>query len=169
MSSSCTSRGGGLLLDLGHARAAPRRRDAAQLGHERQVAPDGHLVVERRRVGQKADARADLVRVARDVDAVDGHLAGGRQEHAAEDLERGRLAGAVEAEEADDLAALDGEGEVADGGVLAVVLGQSFDFDHGGGGDGGSRAYADRRRIMHEVVASVKSWNGFSYSRPRVC
>ena len=42
------------------------------------------------------------------------------------------LAGAVEAEEADDLAALDGEGQVADGGVLAVVLGQAFDFDHEG-------------------------------------
>ena len=27
---------------------------------------------------------------------------------------------------------LDGEGEVVDGGVLAVVLGQAFDFNHGG-------------------------------------
>ena len=65
-----------------------------------------------------------------DVEAVDRHAARGRQQHAAEHAQRRRLAGAVEPEEADDLALLNGEGEIADGCVLAVVLGQTFDLDH---------------------------------------
>ncbi len=97
---------------------------------KRQVPPDRHLVVERRRVGQEADPPANLVGIAGDVDAIDRHLAGGRQEHAPQHLQRGALPGAVEAQEADHLAALDGEAEIVDGGVLAVVLGQSFDFNH---------------------------------------
>ena len=122
--------GGGLLLRFGHRARRVAGGDAAQLRGEGQVPPDGHLAVERRRVGEKPDAAPHLVRIARDVDPVDGHLAGGRQQHAAEDLQRRGLAGAVEAEKADDLAAIDREVEVVDGGVLAVVLGQSFDFNH---------------------------------------
>jgi hypothetical protein len=74
------------------------------------------------------------VRVAGDVDSVDGHLAGGRQKNAPQDFEGGRLAGPVQAEEPNDLTSLDAEVEVVDGGVLAVVLGQSLDLDHGGFG-----------------------------------
>ena len=60
------------------------------------------------------------------------HPAGGGQQDAAQHLERGGLARAVEPEEADDLATLDVEGEVANRRVLAVVLGQPLDLNHGG-------------------------------------
>ena len=85
--------------------ARPRRRDAAELRHEGEVRADRHLVVERRRVGQKADALADLVRVARSRRA--------RRSATRPDVGRStqprifrvvRLARAVEPEEADDLA-----------------------------------------------------------------
>jgi hypothetical protein len=43
-----------------------------------------------------------------------------------------RLAGAVGAEEADDLAFRYGKGEVVDDGLRAVALGDRFESNHGG-------------------------------------
>ena len=106
--------------------------DPAQAGDKGQVGAHGHLVVERGQVRQKADPLADLMGVAQDVEAVDLSAAGGGKEYAAQDLEGGRLARAVETEEADHLALLDGEGKVPDRRVRPIVFGETFDLDHGG-------------------------------------
>jgi len=66
------------------------------------------------------------VRIARNVDAVHRHLAGGRQKDAAQHLQRGGLPGPVQAQKANDLALLDAEVQVQDGGVLSVILGQTL-------------------------------------------
>jgi hypothetical protein len=119
-----------LELGVGHSLVRLRGRNAAQLRHEAEITPHRHLAIEGRRVGQESDAAPHRVRILGDVDAVDGHDAGSRQQDAAQHLEGRALAGAVQPQEADDLAPRDAEVEVRDRGVLAVVLGQTFDFDH---------------------------------------
>ena len=111
------------LLDLGLAHAA-------ELAGEAQETIDPHLGVERWVVRQVADQLPDLVRLGLGVEAADGDATRGRQEQAAQKPERGALAGAVQPEEADALALLDLEVQVADGGVLAVILGDAVDDDH---------------------------------------
>src|SRR5439155_922839 len=54
--------------------------------------------------------------------AVDLQVAGGLVEGAGQDLEEGALAGAVGADDADDLAAIDLEGHVLEGPEIAVAL-----------------------------------------------
>ena len=119
-----------LLLGLGDAGGHLARGHAAQPRHEGEELPHPHLVVERRRVREEADALAHLVRVAHHVVAVDDGPPRGGQQHAPENLQGGRLPRAVEPQEADDLAPLDAEGEAADGRVAAVVPGQPLDVDH---------------------------------------
>jgi hypothetical protein len=62
--------------------------------------------------------------------AVDGGGARRGGVEAEDHPHRGRLAGAVRAEEAGDDAGADGEAEVVDGELLAVGLGEVGDFDH---------------------------------------
>src|SRR5690606_32990668 len=57
----------------------------------------------------EADAGARLPVVADNVEAVDGDGAGGRVDEAADDADQRRLAGAVRAEQGEDLAAIDVE------------------------------------------------------------
>ncbi len=64
--------------------------------HEKLV--HGHLAVERRRVGQVADAAPDLVRLIDDVDPVDEDRPRRGEEVAGEHAQRRRFSGAVQAE-----------------------------------------------------------------------
>jgi hypothetical protein len=114
-------------VDLGPDRAA---RHAPDLGGEAQVVVDPHLGVERRRLGQVADLAAHLERVLDDVEPVDRGLAGTRQQVAGQDLHRRRLPGAVGAQEADDLAPRDLEGDSLQGLGGAVQLRQILNVDH---------------------------------------
>ena len=61
------------------------------------------------------------LRLAAQVGAGDGRLAGGRREERREHPERGGLAGPVRAEEAEDLAGADVEVDAADGFDVAAL------------------------------------------------
>ena len=74
----------------------------------------GHPAVEPRVLGEVAELAAVLAG-SRDRDAVDRRAAGRRAGEAGEDLEGGRLAGAVRAEKAEDGAGRHVEGEVGQG------------------------------------------------------
>ena len=81
---------------------------------------------------------APRVRGMRDhVDAGDAHLAGGGQRTRGADADSGRFAGAVGAEQAEDLALVDGEVDAIDGDYALFALvnfGQAGDFDDHLGG-----------------------------------
>jgi hypothetical protein len=77
---------------------------------------------------------ADVVPLAGNVEAVHAGGAGGGTRQRAEHVDRRALAGAVGAEEAEDLAAGDGERDAADGLDLAVGLDEGLDVDGGWGG-----------------------------------
>ena len=92
---------------LGAAEAVEPRRVA-------QVLAAGQAAVEADRVGQVADASLDLARVARRVETQHRGLALGGLGQAEEHQDGRRLAGAVLAEEPEDLARVDLEVEVVD-------------------------------------------------------
>ena len=74
----------------------------------------------------RAEARAVL-----QIDAGHPQRAAGRRQQAAEHAEGRGLAGAVRAEQAEDLAGLDGEADVVDGGERAELADEVADFDDG--------------------------------------
>ena len=122
MTSSRTPRSAVALGDLVDPLARLGAGEAANLGGEKQIFGDRHLVVERRMIGQVPHPRAHVVGVIDDVEPVDPHAPRGRQKIASQDAQGGRLAGAVEAEQADDLPFGDGERQRADRFAIAVVL-----------------------------------------------
>jgi hypothetical protein len=112
-----------LIADHVVAHAAERRRDRdlvdplarfgagepADLRGEEEVFGDGHLVVERRVVGQVSHPGAHVVGVVDHVETVDPNAARRGKQVAREDAKGGRLAGAIQAEKADDFPLGDGE------------------------------------------------------------
>src|SRR4029078_2932095 len=65
--------------------------------------------------------------------AVEPDLARRRCDHTGDALDQGRLAGAVRADQAVDLARLHVEIDTAQGAHAGILLGQSADLEHGGG------------------------------------
>ena len=115
---------GDALLALGEAKADQPRGVAQIIG-------GGEIVVEADRVGQIADAPLDRKRLARRIEAEHAHLACrdvGQPEH---HQDGGGLAGAVGAEQAENLAAADGERDVVDGDRRSVGLGEALGLDDG--------------------------------------
>ena len=100
---------------------------------EAEVLLGGEVAVERRVLEHESDVPADVVAFAGDVEAAHAGGAGGGPRKRAEHVDRRALAGAVGAEEAEDLAGSDGERDAADGLDLAVGLGEVFDLDGGWG------------------------------------
>src|ERR1051325_4760972 len=96
---------------------------------ELEVLEHGEVAVERERLRDVADVAAHLLAFLFDVEAVDAGVAGGGDEEAAEDADERRLAGAVRAEEAEDLAARDLQRDVVEGADGAEVLGDVLDVD----------------------------------------
>jgi len=94
-----------------------------------EVLPHRELVVERKRLRHVADATARLEVAGIDFLAEEPGLALGGREQPREHLHRRRLAAAVRAEEAKDLAAADAEAHVVDGGEAAEAHRQVFRFD----------------------------------------
>src|SRR5262249_23741977 len=80
---------------------------AAQIGGEAQGFEGAHLRIERRALGQVAEAGPHLERLIEHVVSVDARGAARRRDEARQDAHRRRFAGAVRAEEAYDLAAFD--------------------------------------------------------------
>jgi hypothetical protein len=97
-------------LDHAVERLVERRApDAAQLRREAEVGHHAHLVVERRILGEMADAAAHLGRLLEDVVAGDLHGALGGGEVPGDHPHRRRLPGPVGAEEPEDLTRDGGE------------------------------------------------------------
>ncbi len=80
--------------------------------------------------GMKASARLASIGVALDVVAGDRNRTPRRRDDAGEAAQRRRLAGAVRADEPEDLAGADVERDVAHGGEVAVELRQLANGDH---------------------------------------
>ena len=97
--------------------------DALDFGAVIEVFLDAHFAVQRNALRQVADAFTDFQRVFHHIEAVHfGDAAGGRQIGGEDAHDRG-LAGAVVAEESDDLVLFDLEADVADGQDVAKVFG----------------------------------------------
>ena len=88
---------------------------AVQRAEEPDVLLDGQRLVQRKLLRHVADAPLHLFRVAADVDAVDHGRAGCRLQQPAHHADGRRLAGAVGAEEAEDLSSPDLEADAIDG------------------------------------------------------
>ena len=104
--------------------------DAVGDGQRHQVVVGGALGVDRSGIEQRAE-RSERRGVLGQRPAVDERRPRGGGIEPENHPHRGRLAGAVRAEEAGDDAGLDGECQVVDGGGLAVALGELVDLDHG--------------------------------------
>ena len=101
---------------------ALRARHAVQLREDDQVLFDAQLEVARHRLRDDADRAAHAVGLLDDVEAVDERGARGRRQQRRQHADQRRLAGAVRAEQAEDLAFLDGEADAVDGGEVAELL-----------------------------------------------
>ena len=97
-------------------------RHAVELGVQAHVLLGGQVGVERRVLEDEADVAPHRVALAVDVEAGDDRRAAGRRDERAEHRDRRRLAGAVGAEEAEDLTRRDLEVDPAHGLDLAVAL-----------------------------------------------
>src|SRR5262249_30147413 len=106
------------------------RRHALDLRDELQVFDDGHVGVERRRLGEIAGAALGLDRLIEDVEARDEGLAVGGRHVAGQYPHRRRFAGAVGPEKAENLASLDLEADVVDGRYGAVAFAEVLNLDH---------------------------------------
>jgi hypothetical protein len=116
-------------------RVAVEHAQEAGAGQQREPAgePREHVVVEYRLVGQVAHAAHHLGALLEAVEARDARRAAGGPQHAHKHLHGGGLAGAVGAEQAEHLALLDGEREVAHGDEVAVGLGEGTYLHHAAG------------------------------------
>ncbi len=102
------------------------------------VLQDGHVGEESDVLEGAGDAGlGDEVGLGGQDGALVADLAFGGDVEAGEAVEEGGLAGAVGADETDDLAAVDGEVDVADGGESAESHGDAAGVEDGGGGRGG--------------------------------
>ena len=95
----------------------PRALAAVQMQAQEHILERGHLLEERGELKRAHEpARGDLMRAeAGDVLAVEDDRPAGRSQKSAQEIEAGRLAGAVRADQADDLALVDGEVDAVDG------------------------------------------------------
>src|SRR5262245_65828303 len=92
------------------------------LADECENLPTAQVVIEDRIVGQITDAAFHLDPIGLAIKSVDRDATAARHQDAHHDPDRRCLAGAVGAEEAEDLPLLDGELEIAHGRELAVSL-----------------------------------------------
>jgi hypothetical protein len=120
----------GALADFIHAAFDFVRRNAFQFRDEGEIGGHLHFRVKRGSFGQIANAFLDLERLIEDIETGYAGLSRRGRKKAGEDSHRRRLPGAVLTEEADDLALAHFEGDVLDGDVARVSLGQAFDFNH---------------------------------------
>ena len=104
----------------------PRTLAAVQMQTEQDVLEGGHLLEERGELKRPHQpAPGDLMRSQpRDVLAVEDDGAPRRSQEPAQEVEAGRLAGPVGADQADDLALVDGEVDAVDGGQATEEPGE---------------------------------------------
>ena len=120
------------------ASAAPMRSLRMRLGNAHQprrvvqIIGRGHVVVEADRVRQIADQALDRERLAHRVMPEYASLPGADVAQAEQHQNRGGLAGAVGAEQAEDFARADIEVDAIDGDRRAIALGEAFGLDDRG-------------------------------------
>src|SRR5204863_6181140 len=103
--------------------------EAVQAADQGEMLAPGQAREERQLLGHHADPAADGDLVALGVEAEDLELAARRREQAGEALDRGRLSGAVRAQEAVEAAARNGEVDAVDGDRRAERPPQIVRFD----------------------------------------
>jgi hypothetical protein len=111
------------------ADAGGRGVDAVETGEERDQLRRGQVIEEGGRLELDADQAADRGALGDRVEAGDADAARVGRAQPLDHLERGRLAGAVRPEEAEDLARPDGEVDPGDGDRAAVALDQPAGLD----------------------------------------
>ena len=107
------------------------RRQMEQARVQVEVLANRQLGIERERLRHVADAHARAHVAGVDRTAEQRRLARGRRQQPGQHLHGRGLAATVRADEAEDLAALDGEAHVVDGGEVAEAAGQVARDDHG--------------------------------------
>jgi hypothetical protein len=105
------------------------RLEAIEAGHEFEVLGDGQVLVERETLRHVADLALDLQPFGAQVEAEHRAFSLIRRQQAAHDADRRCLAGAVGAEEADDLALRHGHVDMVDDGLVAEALDQPANVD----------------------------------------
>ena len=118
----------GIRLD---ARPALRSRDAEDVGNEVQVLDAAHEIVQVRVVRDVGKQLLAGQRLGLDGVPADRDLARVKLQDADGRLERRRLAGAVVADEAVDLARRDVQAQIVDGLFLTISLGKVLNIEHG--------------------------------------
>jgi hypothetical protein len=98
-------------------------RDAVELGVNAHVFLGGQIEVRGHRLRDDTDDFADLVGIADDIVAGDARESGGRGDERGEHAQQRGLAGAVGAEQAEDLAVAHSEAQAVDGAEIAEALG----------------------------------------------
>ncbi len=101
-------------------------RQSEELAVDIDVLPSGEIEIRGERLRDDADVLAHLARMARDVEAGDERMAAARRDERREHPHDRRLAGAVGAEQSEDLAATDFEVDLVDRGERAEALSQVF-------------------------------------------
>jgi hypothetical protein len=122
--------------DLVDGRLGDIARDAIESSRIAQVLATGHVAVEADLVGHVAHPSLDLERPARRIEAHHPRSTRGRLGETQEHQDGRRLARAVLAKQAEDLAGSHLEVEVIDGDQIAVRLGQALGADDAGIGPG---------------------------------
>ena len=135
-------------------------------GEELQILAHPHVVVDAEDVGHVADRPTDLAGMGVDRVPADIGLAPGRREQGRENANRGRLAGTVGADEAEQVTRLELQVERLQCKEIAILLGEVDRLDHGAGsvargitmrhrvaaaGRGSTFAATPRRPIVHAV------------------
>src|SRR5262249_51647051 len=128
-----------LLEELVHAPHGGAPVDAIGAREEAEVLLDREIRVEGEDLRHVSRVALDLLALGADRMADDGRPAAGRRQESAEHLDRRRLAGAVRAEEAEDLPALDRHREIDHGVERPEAAAETI-----GGDDGVAGAHASR-------------------------
>ena len=118
-----------LLQRPGDAFALAAAAQPIGAGEEVQVLDHGELAIERELLRHVADALPGRGAGVAQIDAGDAQRAAAGRQQTAEHAERGRLAGPVGPEQAEDLAAVDLEADMIDGGERAELPDEIVDLD----------------------------------------
>ncbi len=103
---------------------------AVEPGDEAEELPAGEFLVDERAIRDEPEPGLGRHRGGQQIVATQPDAAGRGSEDAGDHPERRGLPGAVGAEETEQLAARDVQLDVVHGGEPAILLGQSFEFDH---------------------------------------
>src|SRR2546428_360123 len=123
----------GRRAELGDARGRDPARQVPQPRREAQVLLHREIAVQRRLLEDEADAATGLEVIAYDVVSGDTRRAPSGTQQRGEQMDGGRLAGAVGPEEPEELALPHLEVEVVERADRAEVFAEAAGFDRGGG------------------------------------